>query len=269
VICARVFQGCVKHIKNSGWLHLLGDQKSGRQTAFRRAFRSSAKTASAAIDFSELAQRFESQLTTDKLEQLSRILSITAISLRRLRTGWATADQLKELGTSCRGPGAFSFPMVSTASVVVGIRLRTSDGFKYAVTGSRQGLFIPAALPADGPLLVTEGPSDLCVALDLGFAAIGRPSCNALVTETAKSVRGRDVVIVADTDEPGKLGAERLARRLALVCSSLKIVLPPTEHKDLRKWEQAGLTGEQLGKIIAETKPIKINLHFEIRKKQR
>jgi hypothetical protein len=67
--------------------------------------------------------------------------------------------------------------MMDVAGRVQGIRLRFSNGRKLAVRGGREGLFVPSGLAATNQLLICEGPTDTAALLDLGFAAVGRPSC--------------------------------------------------------------------------------------------
>jgi len=64
---------------------------------------------------------------------------------------------------------------------IIGIRRRLPNGRKISLTSSKTGLFIPADLSPEGLLLICEGPTDTAAALDLGFAAIGRPNCNSCV----------------------------------------------------------------------------------------
>ena len=131
-------------------------------------------------------------------------------------------------------------------------------------------MFIPADLPSEGLLLICEGPTDCAAALDLGFAAIGRPNCSSCVDMTVKFCKGRsEIIIIGDNDppkedgrRPGKKGAEKLAGKLLLHCSSVKIIYPPDKTKDLRQWLRAGLTSGQLQQIIDKTEVIQIAISF-------
>ena len=128
---------------------------------------------------------------------------------------------------------------------VTGIRLRSPDGRKWAVLGSRDGLFVPRDLAFDGRLLVCEGPTDTAALLGLGFEAVGRPSCaggTRQVCELAQRQQVPEVVIVADNGEPGVRGAESLASTLILYCPAVRIICPPDEIGDARAWVQAGAT---------------------------
>jgi len=87
-------------------------------------------------------------------------------------------------------------------------------------------------------MLVVEGPTDLCAALSLGYYAIGRPSCSGGVphiVDHVKRSRVKEVVIVADNDDPGIRGAKDLQRWLTV--PSCLMVLP---CKDLREFVKFG-----------------------------
>jgi hypothetical protein len=120
---------------------------------------------------------------------------------------------------------------------IIGIRRRFGDGHKRAITGSRNGLFIPAGLSKDKPLFICEGPTDTAAALDLGFEAIGRPNCDSKIDMTVRFARGRRIMIVCDNDPPGREGAKKLAGELIKCCPAVKIIAPPAEGMDLRQWK--------------------------------
>jgi 5S rRNA maturation endonuclease (ribonuclease M5) len=131
--------------------------------------------------------------------------------------------------------------MFSATGDTIGIRLRTIDGKKFAVKGSRQGLFIPEMVPRK-ELVVTEGPTDTAAALSLDLFAIGKPSClgcENMVNELVALHRIRTVVVVADRDAPGQRGAERLQATLSVPSV---IFTPPA--KDFRAAVNAGMTKE-------------------------
>ena len=247
-ICQRIEQGSVKRCGEAGWLHRLKD--NGFRPRLRR-IRSFPATRQPAKDFPSLARQYQSWLKTEQLDGLAEELGVSAQSLRRLGLGWNYSG--------------FTFPMSDASGRVIGIRIRYPSGLKAAERGSRQGLFMPIDLPPDGLLLLCEGPTDTAAALDLGFAAVGRPSCNSGVRVFTALTRGRDVVIVGDTDEPGRKGAEALAAELALHCPSVRLVYPPDGIKDLRQWKADGLTREQLQSVIEQSKPLRVAITHQAR----
>ena len=114
-----------------------------------------------------------------------------------------------------------------------------------AISGGRSGLFIPTDLGQPKQLLVAEGPTDTAALLDLGFATVGRPSCNtgnALVVRLVRSSKCVETVVVADHDAPGKRGASDLASQLVGYCRSVRVIAPPDGIKDARAWLISGAT---------------------------
>ena len=177
-------------------------------------------------------------------------------SLGRLRIGWSAE------------PGAWSFPMHDEQERVRGIRLRTPGGRKFAVSGGREGLFYPHGLTFLDRLLICEGPTDTAAALDLGFEAVGRPSCTGgtrLLRNLVSGKRPSEVVVVADGDGPGLRGAESLAATLVLCCPAVRIIQPPEGIKDLRAWLQAGATHDKVLAVIEAAPLRKLKLNREAR----
>ncbi len=92
--------------------------------------------------------------------------------------------------------------------------------------------------------------------------------CNSKIDMTVEFCKGRSqIIIIGDNDppkedgrRPGKEGAEKLAGKLLLHCSSVKVVYPPDGIKDLRQWFRAGLTSGKLQQIIEDTKPLTMEL---------
>ncbi len=157
---------------------------------------------------------------------------------------------------------AFAFPMRDGEGRVVGIRLRAENGHKWAVRGSREGLFYAPGMAAR-ELVVCEGPTDAAAALTLGLAAVGRPSCagaGAALAGLCRRLRVRAVTIVADNDapkrrpdgavwRPGVEGAEALARSIKRM---FRVVVPPA--KDLRAWVCDGGTAERFEDLARQVR---------------
>jgi hypothetical protein len=66
--------------------------------------------------------------------------------------------------------------------------------------------------------------------------------------------KGRDTVIVADSDRPGLEGAKALRARVLKIARSVVIVRPPGRHKDLRDWVRAGGSREALRFIVTSVR---------------
>jgi hypothetical protein len=153
--------------------------------------------------------------------------------------------------------------MVDARGAVVGIRLRLDSGRKFAVTGGREGLFVPAGLSGAGPLFVCEGPTDTAAILDMGLDVVGRPSCTGGVRhliELARLRRPASVVILADADAPGLRGAEDLAGVLVALVPELRTITPPPGVKDARAWHNAGATAADVLDAVARTRPRTIKI---------
>jgi 5S rRNA maturation endonuclease (ribonuclease M5) len=192
-------------------------------------------------DWPALLRRFGRDTAAAEVERLAAVLGVSPGSLSCLGIVWYSPRH------------AWGFPMRDAAQQVVGIRLRTKSGFKFAVNGSRNGIFWPEELSGAGPLLICEGPTDTAALLDLGYDAIGRPSCASaveMVIAVVEHLRRRDVVIVADTDGPGINGADRLAQALTEAGHRPKVI-QPTQGKDARAWVQAGTTRAVVDAVIA------------------
>jgi 5S rRNA maturation endonuclease (ribonuclease M5) len=229
VICARIESR--KRCGEAGWLHRLRDDGRHRPQQ-RRVNLSLSASAVSIIDFGAMAAQYEQALGPHQRELLAAELGVTTGSLSRLQVGWSECDR------------SYTFPMRDRAEdgVACGIRLRRPDGFKWAVKGSKQGLFIPRKFPVGDTLLICEGPTDTAALLMLCFDAVGRPSCNGglgLVVDLVQRHHFSDVVIIADRDQPGQRGARYLASRLVgYVPNGVRVVTPPA--KDAREWVQQG-----------------------------
>ena len=181
----------------------------------------------------------------ERVDVEADVLGLTGANLRILGATWASDRD------------ALAFPMYDSDENVVGIRLRATTGDKWAVTGSKAGVFLPAGRMSDIPdvVLVCEGPTDTAALLDLGFYAIGRPSCLGQEDLVGALVCGRNVVIVADRDDPktrrdgstwypGEEGATQLANTLLGHghVKAIKVIKPPAPWKDARAWKRGGAT---------------------------
>lgn len=250
-VCARVESSI--RFGEAGWLHRLrGDRDDRRGGRFRRQ-RLSVEVAPVR-DLAPQADGFESLMTALRIGCLSASLGISADSLRRLHVGWT--------GT------AWSFPMVDARGAVRGIRLRKANGKKLSVRGGREGLFVPDDIGARDRLLVCEGPTDTGAMLDLGFDAIGRPSClggRRLVAEYVRRHRPVELVLLADRDAVGRRGAADLGAQLRLHCRDVRIVTPPEGIGDAREWTRAGVTHEEVVQAIQRVEPLALHTSTELR----
>jgi len=245
-ICQRVESD--RRAGEAGWLHNLGAARVHRRQPPTVGVQTVGRDFA---PYAAEAREFRRSDGPDGVFELSSQLGLSAASLRRLgvgHDGWA-----------------WTFPMRDASGRVIGIRRRRPDGSKLAVKGSRQGLFIPESLDCSGTTLITEGPTDTAAALDLGFEAIGRPSCTggvALLVDFVRRHVCRDVVVVADADEAGRRGAEQLAQRLAPL-TRLRVIQPPNAVKDLRAWLRSGASHATVLEAIQQSSAVRIRVEVK------
>lgn len=208
-------------------------------------------------DMKPLAELYRASLDPGRLEGFAQALGVSVESLDRLHVGWSAEHQ------------AWSFPMTDVRDTVLGIRLRRPGGSKFAVKGSREGLFVPNSDVRDGQgrsrkgssqLLIVEGPTDTAALLEMGFEdVVGRPSCTgatSLLIELVRNCSAAEVVIVADADAPGRRGANSLASILVAYARSVRVIEPPRAINDARGWLQAGGVRIDVEKAI-EAAPVR------------
>jgi len=224
-------------VEKGGWIHRLTDPKPIYEKPVREA--------EPCKDFGAYIKDLRQRGSPSQLELLAGRLGVSAISLDSLSACYSVKDR------------AWAFPMRDALENVIGVRLRADNGTKWAVKGSKQGLFYDTFLAPDKDriLYVCEGPTDTAAMLTLGLPAVGRAAClgQADLLKTLCSARGfRKIVVVADNDEakarpdgsfwyPGREGAERLIKELRMWS---KLILTPA--KDIRAWLQSGATIESL-----------------------
>lgn len=159
-----------------------------------------------------------------------------------------SVESIKYLGAVyTKKYNAWAFPMRDGNGNIIGIRLRNMSGFKWAVRGSLQGVFIPQSYAVNQNTIcyLPEGPTDTLALLSVGLYAIGRPNCMCgakIINQYLKKIGVNKVVIVADNDEmkhlgprdgrPGIEGAQKLKKELGMRSC---IYAPPSPCKDVRE----------------------------------
>ncbi len=235
-----------RRTRDGGWIHRLGPEVVLPPLPRSRPRASP----TAPIDWPKMMAEYRAGTEALRLGQFAKSLHVTARSLRRLGVAQA-ADR-----------GAWAFPMHDAGGEIIGIRLRGKRGDKWAVKGSRNGVFLPDGGIGDlcDEVLVCEGPTDVAAMLDLEFYAIGRAACTGQEDMVAELVRRRDVVILSDRDEakkrpggtefyPGQEGAQRLAEALFRPARTVRVI-KPLKGKDARAWRQAGVTRDVVATVI-------------------
>jgi len=261
-ICARVESP--KRCGEAGWLHVLrrdGPAWPPWRRSLRRAVHMATETphkGNLAVETAAASRWCDEH--PEAFERFARNLGLSTESLRRLGVGYSPQRL------------AWLFPMRNAAGDVVGIRLRLPSARKLSVKGGREGLFLPSNLQPSGRLFIAEGPSDTATLLDFGFEAVGRPSCTGGVKHLCELVRRldvHDVVMVADQDEPGQRGANRLASTLVAYCPVVRVIAPPAGVKDARAWKRAGATAADVLSAIDAAEPRRLRVKIEQKGKNR
>ena len=236
----------------AGWMHRLRDDDRPRSLGSGSFTIDRAEPAGAVTQLFAQSQR---GINAAALAGSAAELGVSVDSLERLEVGFLTQGAMASAGMHLRCTAA-TFPMRGVDGAVIGLRLRI-PGRKFAIKGSRNGLFIPRGLSeTPSRLLVAEGESDTAALLDLGFDVVGRPGCTScvqLILRLVKYFAPSEVVVVSDNDHQGRRGAADLARQLRLHCGSVRVLAPPGLVKDARAWKNAGATRGTIEEAIATT----------------
>lgn len=249
-VCQRIESG--RRFGDAGWAHSLR-RRGATPVSIGKRIRIIHERSVRKRDqrFRDMILHGAMNLDRGQLRAFGKSLGIAPGILRRLDVAWSRAHR------------AWMFAMKDGRGNVIGIRLRTPSGRKFAVTGSREGLFIPSDLIEGGPLLVCEGPTDTAAMLQLRFDAIGRPSCTGgtrMIIDYIRRHCPRAIALVADRDAPGRRGAHRLAIEIALHCRDVRVITPPKGIKDAREWLGAGATRQDVLAAIAAAEPYNISV---------
>ena len=216
--------------KSGGWMHRIGD-------APRQYVSPPAKPAAPTINATKLMRDWLAKTERGLLADFALELGLSVAALEAAGAAWAAPH------------AAWAFPMRDGYGNSVGIRLRNDRG-KFAVRGSRQGIFI-ANVPPQPTLFVCEGPTDTAAAVELGLFAVGRPNCccgGADIKVFARRHQCRRVVVVSDNDKPGLDGARKVGAEIGL---PFAVYVPPA--KDLREFVSLGGTRAMIENTLNST----------------
>lgn len=243
-ICMRIESD--KPTSNGGYLHRIT-----KETAPRQPPRRFTPPPPCSLDFEAMMDVYVRNTPQDALETFADSLGVDVLALAEI--GAARHSQQT----------AWAFPMRNGDGKTVGIRLRGDNGDKWAIKGSKEGLFYPLRAPEDRVAVVCEGPTDTAAALTLGLWAVGRPSCMGGIEQIKRlcqRFRIKELIVIADNDtpkprqgggwwQPGFDGAQKLISEVYVPC---RLIAPPS--KDIRAWVRSGATREDFDFLTAATR---------------
>jgi AAA domain/Toprim-like len=126
-------------------------------------------------------------------------------------------------------------------------------GWEWNLKGVTRILYnLPDVLSAK-QVMIVEGEKDVESARTLGLTA----TCNSSGAgkwrdEYSHCLQGKDVVIIADGDEPGRKHAQQIAASILGKASSIKLLELPGA-KDLTEWIERGGNSSQLVELFRQT----------------
>ena len=232
VECMRVQSD--RPAKSGGWMHWQGQLPIAASPPLPLRFKSPVPT----INATKLMRDWLAKTERGLLADLALELGLSVAALTAAGAAWATPH------------ASWAFPMCDGHGNILGIRLRANDGRKWAVRGSRQGIFI-AAVPPQPTLFVCEGPTDTAAAVELGLFAVGRPNCccgGADIKVFARRHQCNRVVMISDNDKPGLDGARKVGAEIKL---PFAVYVPPA--KDLREFVRLGGTRAMIENTLKGT----------------
>ena len=234
--------------ETGGWYHPYSEVRSIKPVSFPKS-----RAQATLRDADGMLACWRATTLPSQISKLSADLGVSCWSLNAIRASWSPRFN------------AWAFPMYdgSLPSACIGIRLRAENGFKWAVAGSRGGIFIPNDnVPIQPICFLPEGPTNTAALLSIGLYAIGRPNCGSGWEILKQALVARKIykaVIIGDNDEmkdfngrrgrPGIEGAERLKKELNI---NSVIWIPPTPCKDVRDFVQRGGTKQLVESLIRQ-----------------
>ncbi len=139
-------------------------------------------------------------------------------------------------------------------------RFRRPDGngdWIWNLSGVDRILYrLPELVASPGkPVFIAEGEKDADRLTKEGLLATTNPGgAGRWKKEYSMDLKGRDVVILPDNDEPGKMHVQQVARSLHGKAKSIKVVeLPELPEKgDVSDWIELGHTVEELQALVGQ-----------------
>jgi putative DNA primase/helicase len=121
---------------------------------------------------------------------------------------------------------------------------------EWSMKNVRRVLYnLPAIINAD-LVVIVEGEKDVEALTTLGFAATCNPmGAGKWNDEYSDLLKGKDIVVIPDNDEPGQRHVQTVARSLSSTARSVRIAIVPA-GKDISDWIGFGATKEAIQQAI-------------------
>lgn len=187
----------------------------------------------------------------DRLAYLTDERAISRDVVDRYRVGWNEAE------------GRYTFPVALSddrGTFFVNVR-RYKPGASSNKTlntpgygkGTRLNFLAELDRDSEDWVLIAGGETDALSAISAGFIAVCGTNGEGAVAlpESLEALRGRRVALALDSDEPGRVAAERWAARLSSVAAEVRNVVLPV--KDVNDFLVQGHTAEELRHLIDKT----------------
>jgi hypothetical protein len=138
------------------------------------------------------------------------------------------------------------------------------DGWTWKLEGTRRVLYrlpeVLVAVAACEPVFIAEGEKDCAALVTHGFAATCNPGgAGKWLDDYTATLRGADVVLIADKDEAGRRHVQLVASKLHGIAKTLRIVeLPDFDGqpvKDAADYFVAGATAEDFRAVVTQAVP--------------
>jgi hypothetical protein len=139
---------------------------------------------------------------------------------------------------------------------------RAIDGWTWNTKGVQRVLFrlpeLVREVAKGHPIFIPEGEKDCLALMDRGFASTCNPGgAGKWQNCFCETLRGADVVIIADKDAPGRAHAQTVARKLQANAKSVRVIeLPDVEGKTVKDafdFFAAGGDGGEIFELLDRT----------------
>ena len=142
-------------------------------------------------------------------------------------------------------------------------RQRRPDGhgdWIWNLTGIEPVLYRLPEVSGAARVLIVEGEKDVETAYRLGLPDGWAATCNPMGAEKwresySDALRDKPVVILPDTDEPGRKHGEQVARSLEGTAAQVLALALPDGLKDLSEWAEAGGTAPAFHSLLNNAQP--------------